>query len=166
MKHQRFYIVGVMLFSLLAGCSTTPQRTITERVEQPAPPPISKSQWIARRLFEQYQQWRGTRYQIGGLSKKGIDCSGFVYLTFKSNFGLELPRSSMAQAALGQTIDKPQLRTGDLVFFRTGKTMRHVGVYLNNGQFLHASTRKGVMISDLNEDYWRSTWWKGQRVQG
>lgn len=159
MKKTCFWILAIIFFGLLTGCSTTPQRP--DAAEQTVD---HHSQWLARRLFEQYQEWRGTRYQSGGLSKKGIDCSGFVYLTFKDHLGVVLPRSSTAQVNVGVNIARPELRTGDLVFFRTGRTMRHVGIYLNNDQFLHASTRKGVMISDLNEKYWSQAWWTARRI--
>jgi cell wall-associated NlpC family hydrolase len=115
-------------------------------------------------LYAQYREWKGTRYQLRGLSKDGIDCSGFVHITFKSKLGVNLPRSSDLQAALGTGIDKDELRAGDLVFFKTGRTLKHVGVYLEEGRFLHASTKSGVMISHLNERYWKSAYWKARRL--
>ncbi|MGH8762807.1 MAG: NlpC/P60 family protein, partial [Nitrosospira sp.] len=75
-----------------------------------------------------------------------------------------LPRSTEFQAELGEDIGKAQLRAGDLVFFKTGISVRHVGVYLEGGRFLHASTSKGVMISRLNESYWKSAYWKAKRL--
>jgi probable lipoprotein NlpC len=65
---------------------------------------------------------------------------------------------------LGANVDKNQLRAGDLVFFKTGRTDRHVGVYLENGTFLHASTSQGVIISKLDENYWKSAYWKAKRL--
>ncbi len=75
-----------------------------------------------------------------------------------------LPRSTEFQAELGKSIDKDQLRPGDLVFFKTGRTDRHVGVYLEDGMFLHASTSQGVIISGLDESYWKSAYWKAKRL--
>lgn len=156
-----------MLLSLLAGCSIAPKRS-THVSMLPAPTPVADSatftQKLTRVLFEQYQSWRGTRYQSGGLSKKGVDCSGYVYLTFKERLGRDVPRSTTALVQAGAPIDKTQLQTGDLVFFNTGRN-QHVGIYLNDGQFMHASTRKGVMISHLNNSYWSKRWWTARRIE-
>ncbi|MET0379737.1 MAG: NlpC/P60 family protein [Spongiibacteraceae bacterium] len=111
-------------------------------------------------LYAQYQEWRAVRYRIGGLTKGGIDCSGFVYVTFRDRFGIALPRSSDEQVVLGRKIDETELRTGDLVFFRTGRSDRHVGIFLEDRKFLHASTRKGVMISSLDDIYWSKEYWR------
>ncbi len=124
----------------------------------------SDSESVKDALYAQYDEWKGTRYQIRGLSKNGIDCSGFVHITFKSKLGVILPRSSDLQAELGTDVDKDQLQAGDLVFFKTGRRLRHVGVYLEDGRFLHASTKLGVVISHLNENYWKSAYWKAKRL--
>ena len=115
-------------------------------------------------LYLQHDQWKGTKYKMGGLSKKGIDCSGFVYLTYSEVFGIELPRSTKLQSLIGEEIHKDQLRSGDLVFFKTGWKVMHVGIYLENNSFLHASTKRGVMISRLDDYYWKSKYWQARRV--
>ena len=76
--------------------------------------------------------------------------------------GIVLPRSTDLQVELGQPVDKDELRAGDLVFFKTGRTLRHVGVYLEDGRFLHASSKLGVAISHLKESYWKSAYWKAK----
>jgi len=114
-------------------------------------------------LMVQYQEWKGTRYRMGGLSKSGVDCSGFALLTFRNQFGIELPRSTYEQNKLGQEIKPDQLQAGDLVFFHTGRN-NHVGIYLQDNQFLHASTRAGVKISSLSEPYWKRRYWKAKRL--
>src|SRR5690606_32354299 len=108
--------------------------------------------------------WKNVRYKPGGMSRDGVDCSGFVYLTYDSRLGLKLPRSTDAQSTLGTAIATHELMPGDLVFFRTGKAQRHVGIYLEDGKFLHASTEKGVMISRLDDPYWKRTYWKSVRL--
>ncbi|MEH6543593.1 MAG: NlpC/P60 family protein [Porticoccaceae bacterium] len=115
-------------------------------------------------LENQYQQWRGTPYRYGGMEKSGVDCSGFVHLTYRDKLNLDIPRTAAALSRLGQEISVSELKTGDLVFFRTGKNQRHVGIYLNNHQFVHASRSKGVTISNLNNTYWLKTYWKAKRV--
>ncbi|MGH1933943.1 NlpC/P60 family protein, partial [Acinetobacter baumannii] len=90
-----------------------------------------------------YADWKGVRYRLGGSTKKGIDCSGFVQRTFREQFGLELPRSTYEQQEMGKSVSRSNLRTGDLVQFRAGSTGRHVGIYIGNNQFVHASTSSG-----------------------
>lgn len=115
-------------------------------------------------LKAQYSEWKGVRYRMGGLSKKGIDCSGFVHLTFKQRFGRKIPRSTKTLAKYGKTISRGSLRAGDLVFFKTGARVRHVGIYYGGNRFLHASTSKGVMISRMDDVYWGKRYWQARRV--
>merc|ERR1711879_269544 len=108
------------------------------------------------RLYEalkaQYIDWKGVRYKYGGNSKKGIDCSAFVQKTTK------------LQSSVGENISMEDLRTGDLVFFKTGFRSRHVGIYLDSGKFLHASTKRGVTISRLDNVYYSKHFWKIKRL--
>jgi len=119
---------------------------------------------VKSRIMDQYAGWKGVRYRLGGDSKRGIDCSGFVQLTFREQFGLDLPRSSYEQEDLGKKIQRNKLRAGDLVLFGAGSTGRHVGIYLGNDQFVHASTTNGVMISSMNETYWTKRYREARRV--
>lgn len=119
---------------------------------------------VSRALLVQYKAWQGTPYKLGGADKTGIDCSAFVQLTLREHFATEVPRTTGAQAKLGMAVKPDELRPGDLVFFRTGPTRRHVGFYLGRGQFLHASTRVGVTISRLDDRYWQSAYWTARRV--
>ncbi len=121
------------------------------------------------RLYSESAAWLGARYQYGGNSKSGIDCSGFVYAVYKAVYGHELTRQSARMLTDNCTrINKSQLREGDLVFFRTdGKqstTPNHVGIYLKENKFIHASTSKGVVVSDLTSAYYVSKWITGGRV--
>jgi len=119
---------------------------------------------IKAKMYRQYRQWQGTSYAYGGLSKRGIDCSGFVYLTYLEQLGIELPRSTKLQAQIGQQVKRDDLRAGDLVFFNTGFKGRHVGIYLEQDRFLHVSTKRGVIISSLDNDYWKERYWQSRRV--
>jgi lipoprotein Spr len=119
---------------------------------------------IKSKILEQYADWKGVRYRLGGSTKRGIDCSAFVQTTFREQFGLDLPRSTSEQQDIGKGIQRTKLRPGDLVLFRAGSTGRHVGIYLGNDQFVHASTSNGVMISNLNEDYWNKRYREARRV--
>jgi cell wall-associated NlpC family hydrolase len=115
-------------------------------------------------LNAQYKSWQDTPYRLGGLTKKGIDCSGFVYLTFKDKFVIILPLTTDAQVKRGTRVYIGQLQTGDLIFFKTGWRTRHVGIYLSDGRFLHASTSKGVIISRLDNVYWKKKYWQSRRI--
>lgn len=117
-------------------------------------------------LSEHQQEWKGTRYRLGGTSKSGVDCSGFMQITFRDLFGIDLPRTTTEQANEGRRVSKSEIKTGDLVFFKTGRgpNGKHVGVYVKNGQFLHASTKGGVIYSDLDSPYWSKTFWQARRL--
>lgn len=119
---------------------------------------------VKSRLMDQYASWKGVRYRLGGSTRSGIDCSGFVQRTFREQFGLELPRSTYEQQEMGKSVDRTKLRTGDLVLFRAGSTGRHVGIYIGNNQFVHASTSSGVMISSMDEPYWKKRYNEARRV--
>ena len=119
---------------------------------------------VKSRIMDQYADWKGVRYRLGGSTKKGIDCSSFVQLTFREQFGLELPRSTYEQQETGKSVSRTNLRTGDLVLFRAGSTGRHVGIYIGNNQFVHASTSSGVIISSMNEPYWKKRYNEARRV--
>lgn len=119
---------------------------------------------VKSRIMDQYADWKGVRYRLGGSTKKGIDCSGFVQRTFREQFGLDLPRSTYEQQEMGKSISRTKLRTGDLVLFRAGSTGRHVGIYIGNDQFVHASTSSGVTISSMNEPYWKKRYNEARRV--
>lgn len=114
--------------------------------------------------MRQAEDWKGVPYRAGGLSKAGIDCSGLVHVTYRSVFNLAVPRTTKSLARVGSRVGRGRLRPGDLVFFRTGLRKRHVGIYVADGEFLHASTSRGVTISSLNEDYWDESYRGARRV--
>lgn len=159
---SRFIIfIGV---SVLLGCESIQERSVYKNNSRPTiNKPLDPSN-MRKALYSHYNEWQGVRYQYGGLSRQGIDCSGFVHLTFKSKLGMNLPRTTWMQARIGQEIRQNDLRAGDLVFFRTGKASNHVGIYLEKNKFLHASQKKGVTISRLDDIYWRSNYWKSVRI--
>ncbi|MFN7983489.1 MAG: NlpC/P60 family protein [Vicinamibacterales bacterium] len=123
-----------------------------------------------RRLRDSTAAWLGTPYKLGGNTKSGVDCSGFVKAVYRDVYGVDLPRTAEEQETLGQKVDRQDLRTGDLVFFRT-KGMgpffksRHVGVYLGGGEFAQASGSKGVNISPLSNRYWSKKYEGARRLK-
>ena len=107
-------------------------------------------------LYQFIDKWYGTNYRLGGQDKEGIDCSGFAQKLYGEVYGVDLLRTSMEQFKNCKRIKKASdAEEGDLVFFHIrSKRITHVGVYLANNFFIHSSTSGGVMISNLNEDYW------------
>lgn len=106
------------------------------------------------KMFEFIDEWYGTPYRLGGTTKKGVDCSAFSQFLFASVYGLSIPRTAREQYTLTDRISRTQLKEGDLIFFNTRGGISHVGIYLQNNKFVHASTSGGVMISDIFEEYW------------
>ncbi|WP_046336859.1 bifunctional murein DD-endopeptidase/murein LD-carboxypeptidase [Xenorhabdus bovienii] len=116
------------------------------------------------KILNQYADWKGVAYRLGGNTKRGIDCSAFVQRTFHDQFDIDLPRSTSEQQKIGQTVSRSKLRAGDLVLFKTGIYMRHVGIYIGNNQFVHASTSNGVIVSKLTDTYWTKRYYGARRV--
>lgn len=110
----------------------------------------------------------GSPYRLGGTSPEtGLDCSGFVGHVFRAAAGVALPRDSRAISEIARPLARPDLLPGDLVFFNTLKrAFSHVGIYLGENRFVHAtSSRTGaVMISSLDERYWREHFDGARRV--
>lgn len=117
-------------------------------------------------LSEQQYEWAGTPYVLGGQSRRGVDCSGFVQKTFFDRFNIALPRTTTAQAKHGKLVRKEDIQTGDLIFFKTGRGPNgyHVGIYVKDDKFLHASTKGGVIYSSMNTPFWTKTFWQVRRI--
>lgn len=107
-------------------------------------------------LYSTIDQWYGTRYRYGGTTARGIDCSAFMQVLGSYAYGWNLPRTARMQYAHTRSISKTDLKEGDLVFFNTTGGISHVGMYLQNNKFIHSTTSKGVVISDLTDNYWKS----------
>jgi lipoprotein Spr len=117
-------------------------------------------------LYYNMYEWLGTRYRFGGESKKGIDCSGFTGVIYENVYKRTLPRDSRSMYKLSKPINKEEMKEGDLVFFRIRRgQVSHVGIYLGNNKFVHSATSSGVIISDLNEDYYRRYFYKAGRLK-
>lgn len=121
-------------------------------------------------LYNEGAKWLGTPHRMGGSTKRGVDCSGFVAIVFREVYRKQLARSSADMLKYNcKKVSRSKLQEGDLVFFRTGsgkkKVPNHVGIYLKNGKFIHTSTSKGVMVSSLSEPYYTRTWITGGRVK-
>ena len=141
---------------ILSGCSNEKQLV----------PPASFSSSdtpVSYKLKSHYNEWRGVKYREGGLSKNGVDCSGFVHLTYKHKLNKRIPRSTELLSSTGHKVNKQKLQPGDIVFFKTGWKKRHVGIYTGKGEFIHASSSRGVMKSKLSNPYWSDAYWMARR---
>lgn len=134
-----------------------------ERAKAPAEP-TGRIQTVMKRALGLL----GTPYRWGGDSTEGFDCSGLVGYVFRSALGIELPRVSRDMANNGEKIEKAALTAGDLVFFsRRGKRVDHVGIYVGNGNFVHAPrTGRDVTVSSLADGYWSKKFMQARRVPG
>lgn len=111
-----------------------------------------------------YQDWKGIPYVLGGTDYNGIDCSAFMQVVFEDYLMHIIPRTTSEQLQTGQPISRKEVKTADLVFFKTGRRTFHVGVMINEREFLHASTTEGVKISYLNHSYWQERYFTSRRI--
>lgn len=135
------------------NCSELPDELLQKYSTMLGLVPKAMSNYL---LYQFIDEWYGVKYSYGGEDKSGIDCSAFVQKLYEQVFGTELVRTSREQFHSCKMIwDIDNLIEGDLVFFKTrGKRISHVGIYLANNFFVHASSSSGVMISNLTDSYW------------
>lgn len=149
--------VCVLLF--LASCSST--KRVVKADKKSAP--------VVHKIIANAASYKGTPYRYGGTSRKGMDCSGLIYVAFQKE-GRKLPRVSRAMAKKGKGVSLKNIRKGDLLFFKTGNSWRinHVGLVssVRNGEifFLHATIKRGVTVSSLSLKYWKRAFVKAKRV--
>lgn len=121
-------------------------------------PPATKAGWNMQKLVSFFEDWKGTPYKWGGVTKKGIDCSGFVVKAIESQFPKsKLPRSASQLAGQGSEVARASLLPGDLVFFAASDVpnrITHVGIYVNNNEFAHASSKHGVTLAKITDKYY------------
>jgi cell wall-associated NlpC family hydrolase len=121
-----------------------------------------------RQLLEDAKYFKGGKYVWGGTTPKGFDCSGYVQYLYKKH-KVNLPRTAWAQSKKGVPVGKNELKKGDLIFFLTDKKrgipVTHVGIYIGNGQFIHAaSKKKGIIISPVHTGYYANKYVSAKRV--
>ncbi|MDF2874778.1 MAG: pgdS 3 [Sporomusa sp.] len=123
-----------------------------------------KQESIPSNIVKTAEKYLKTPYRFGGESPAGFDCSGFVKYVYDRH-GKKLPRTTDVQYKTGKKVARAGLKTGDLVFFATyASGASHVGIYTGNGKFIHASSSRGVMISQLNETYWKPRYLGARRI--
>ncbi|WP_299690045.1 NlpC/P60 family protein [uncultured Vibrio sp.] len=158
----RKVLTVTMMYTTLAACSSAPPSSELNQAKQQ---PLSRSEQLTTHAYMNvYEQWKGVPYHFGGTSFRGVDCSAFVQIAVQNATQQALPRTTKDQSKQGVEVAYSHAISGDLVFFKTSPRVRHVGVYLGNHQFLHASTSKGVIISRLDNPYWASKFWQFRRL--
>ena len=117
------------------------------------------------KLYQFIYDWIGTPYRLGGDSKNGVDCSKFAFQLYDKVFNTVIGNNSRNIFSMVNPIDKDELQEGDLVFFKIkSRSISHVGVYIGDNKFAHASSSRGVMISNLEAPYWKRYYYKGGRL--
>jgi probable lipoprotein NlpC len=143
-------LLSVLLLTLIFSSCGTRKYPVKPEVKA-AKAADAMASLKSKDLYRFITDWTGVKYRLGGMDKSGIDCSGFALLLEKNIYGLTLPRRSKDQAEAIRKKNLNNLEEGDLVFFSFGgNEVDHVGVYLNNNFFVHASTTRGVVVDDLN----------------
>ncbi len=160
-------LLPVLLGLLLASCGSSRKTTDSVVIGN------SKTSVSSRKIskvVKHAKTFEGTRYKFGGTDKRGMDCSGLVYISFKEE-QIGLPRISRDMATKGVRIKLKETEEGDLVFFRTDKNknvINHVGLVLENKKgvikFIHSTTSRGVIISSMEEKYWKNAFVQVRRM--
>ncbi|ANH59025.1 C40 family peptidase [Dokdonia donghaensis] len=153
------FLAALSLLLLFSSCGSSKRTTVKD---------ISTTK--TERIIKQAQAFSGTRYKFGGTTRKGMDCSGLIYVAFQKE-NIVLPRVSRDMAQRGKPVKNKDIDKGDLLFFRTsksGKRINHVGLVTkvdgDDIYFIHATTSKGVLTSNLNERYWNRAYVMARRV--
>lgn len=161
-KSSHFFLLFLVSLLLLSSCRVHKVNHAKSKTKsnQLQDLPINKD------LKKEIGRWLGTPYKYGGNDEKGVDCSGFVNAIYQSVYNLPLPRSSKEMYSKCLKIKTTDLKEGDLVFFDyNGKGVSHVGIYLKDDKYAHASSSKGVVISSLSNDYTRKYYVGGGRFK-
>ncbi len=166
-----FFLLTLSL--LLASCGSSRKTTQQQKTRTPNSSKItekSKTSNKSEAIVSYAKTFKGTKYKFGGTTKKGMDCSGLVYTSFKIE-NINLPRVSRDMATQGNKISLNKTNKGDLVFFRTNKSKKsinHVGLVVENKKgeifFIHSTTSLGVITSSLDENYWKSSFVEARRI--
>jgi len=166
------YIYFTVFFLITAGLFAAPLEGGYARAPAATASQSEKEQAYAEarnKVISAAVKYEKVPYRYGGVTKSGMDCSGFVYATFKDALGVSTPRSSTGLYTWAEIISLNNAQPGDLLFFKTtgGNTISHVGIYLGGGQFIHSASSgpsTGVIYSSLNEKYWSRSYAAAGRV--
>ena len=165
LQFSHFFILTCIAMILISvSCATKKMKNPIDSQVERQNTAYSDANLIETRLLNEYKRWQGTHHKMGGTDSKGIDCSGFVKEVYREVFNINLPRTTRMQVKLGRPVAINDLQPGDLVFFKPPTYARHIGIYLNQSEFVHASKNKGVTISRIDAHYWGKYYWTARRI--
>lgn len=166
-KNITIYIIAIISFACSSSKKTATVNRNTNIINKYSQTlGVAKKEITNIKLYQFINSWTGVKYKYGGLSRKGVDCSGFCNILYQQVYSKQLKRTTTELAKSTKKISKKNLQEGDLVFFTiASKKNSHVGVYLQNNKFVHASTSKGVIISSLDNPYYKKAYHKAGRVK-
>ena len=152
--------LGLLAVALVAGCGSTKPAGSGKKADR-----TLRAGPLRQAIIADAKEWIGTPYRAGGSDREGTDCSGMVWSVF-ADHGRKLPRSAKEMFREGKAVYASTISPGDLVFFKNtaGPGITHVGIYLGLLEFIHSSTRKGVIISRLDDQYYRRHYAGARRV--
>ena len=174
-----FWLVIILLFLNCAAFQPKPIFTVGQ--EKEAIPPVDSTTTTAEvnvkdrtdtyhldreKIMAEIENLLGVPYRLGGMSPRGMDCSGFVNYVYENTVKMTLPRRVSELAQTGKLISRKNLQFGDLVFFKNIEKpeISHIGIYLDAERFAHASLSRGVIISNLNESYYTKRYAEARRI--
>lgn len=175
-KQISFDVLLLFLMVGLTGCvglRPSPKYKEPGSSEKPVPNSdngrshaIPRGSNFGNKLANAIEAYLGVPYKFGGASRRGMDCSGFVSVVYADAVNLNLPHRARSIFKMGRPVERNRLRIGDLVFFENIENygVSHVGIFVGDGKFAHASTSRGVVISDLDQDYYRERYIGAKRV--
>ncbi len=169
--HKNLLAAAVLSLLVFSACGSKPRfapEPVPERENQAQPEygsEKSQSKIDKDKMGRIIDSFLGTPYEYGGESKSGMDCSGLVRQVYRQYAGFDLPHDTKKLYKLVKDVDRDDLVYGDLVFFSDGWfSVSHVGIYLGDGKFVHASETSGVTVSSLEEDHFRKRYRGARRV--
>lgn len=163
MKNSIVCLVFALIVMTFTGCSGKRVET-SGRGIKPLPAGTLSDTTIKKMLLKEYRLWKGAPHVMGGNTRKGVDCSGFVHQMFKRVLKINVPRSTQLLMSAGKRIKKSELRPGDIVLFKPPTFPRHVGIYTGGNKFIHTSKSKGVTLADLDNRYWKNCYYASRRL--
>ena len=167
MRSIKFFLLLLSLFVLVSCGSSKKSISHRDPVEHISKGKTNKT---ANKIVDYAMRYEGTPYRFGGENKRGMDCSGLVYISFM-NEGISLPRTSRAMSLEGERLKLKEVGKGDLLFFQTDKNRKvvnHVGLVVGVSRdgirFIHSTTSRGVIVSNLEQAYWKNAFLMARRV--
>ena len=159
-KNNIIKLIGISLVLVISACSSSKPLQNKQEIPQTK----GSNSFVVKKIKNEFAHWRGTPYEYGGNTTDGVDCSGLVKSVYNNSFDIQLPRVTTQQIKEGIFVKRKNLKVGDLVFFKIKKKGHHVGIYVGENKFMHGSSSHGVIISSLNNSYWKPKYWQARRV--